>query len=198
MGHGAGLAQAGICLKEFTEPCNGSSFDLANTLGKLVQFYLYQVGIGQRLPRALIPFFAHSFTIPRRQLAKHYQGLSARLLSSLELQIDICQVLVQLSPESLFSIPRIDPTLRHENQSLFPSLALVLRNLIRRSPGRRLRASFYPVLGDNPAIFKNEVAPDQPPTNVFKNPGFWSVRGIEGYEFAFFRRPVLSGLHSLK
>ena len=61
-GHGSVLARTGIFLQKFAQPPNGDLLDLANAVGKFVEFDLYQPGVGKRLPNSLTPiFFAHRY-----------------------------------------------------------------------------------------------------------------------------------------
>jgi hypothetical protein len=55
---------------------DGDLFDFSNSVGKIVRFYLYQPGVGQRLPNSLTPaFFAHK-SVPQSDILAN---LSAQL-----------------------------------------------------------------------------------------------------------------------
>jgi len=128
MSHGPGLAQATLCLKQLSKMPDGDLLDLSNSVGKFFWRNLHQASVGQRLSNAMTPVFIGHNSVPQFHILTDAKGLapSGLLLGRLKPQIDVCQVLVEFSPKSLFAIPRIDATLCHRNQSLFPGFAFFL------------------------------------------------------------------------
>src|SRR6266567_38240 len=115
----------------------------------------------------------------------------------LESEICVCQILVQLRPERLLPIPRIQPGLGHGNEPSLPGLSLILGNLIGPAPNWRLGAPQDLVLWYYSPILKNEISPHKSPPHLFENTPFQTAEGFERDDLVFFWRPARSGAYLL-
>jgi len=123
------LLDAIFTFQQLTQTSNGNMLDFFDPVGKFVDLDLYETSLGQRFPNPLSPgFLTHrrapsglGVNTPFRSAAT-----SRFLLGSMEPEIDIRQVLVQLRPKRLLPVAGIDPAFGHGNEPLFPSLSLVL------------------------------------------------------------------------
>src|SRR6266851_662520 len=115
----------------------------------------------------------------------------------LEPEICVRQILVQLGPERLLPIPRIQPGLGHGNEPSLPGLSLILGNLIGPAPNWRLGAPHDLVLWYYSPILKNEISPHKSPPHLFEHTRFQTAEGFERDDLVFFWRPARSSAYLL-
>src|SRR4029077_20795899 len=108
----------------------------------------------------------------------------------LEPEVRVCQILVKLCPESLVPFARIHPGPGHRKEPLLTLLSLIVSDLIGFAPYLRLGTARDPVFWYHSSVLKNEVSPDQNPTDLFENSRFGSAGRPEGNDLAFLRRPI--------
>lgn len=119
------------------------------------------------------------------------------MLTFLEPEIGVCQILIQFGAEGLFLIARIQTGVGHCNEPSLPILSFVLANLLWLAPGWRFMFTQNLVLGYNTPVLKNEISPHESPSHFFHDAGCRSTARREGNDLGFFRRPLPKNIRSL-
>src|SRR5262249_52045463 len=115
----------------------------------------------------------------------------------LEPEVCVRQILVQLGPERLLPIPRIQPGLRHGNEPSLTGLSLILGNLLGLAPKWLHGRSQDLMLWYHSPILKNEISPNKSPPHLFENTRLQIAERLEGDDLAIFRRPARTSAYLL-
>ena len=119
------------------------------------------------------------------------------MLTFLEPEIGVCQILIQFGAEGLFLIARIQTGVGHCNEPSLPILSFVLANLLWLAPDWRFMLTQNLVLGYNTPVFKNEISPHESPSHLFHDAGCRTTARREGNNLGFFRRPFPKNIRLL-
>ena len=119
------------------------------------------------------------------------------MLTFLEPEIGVCQILIQFGAEGLFLIARIQTGSGHCNEPALPVLSFVLANLLWLAPDWRFMLTQNLVLGYNTPVLKNEISPHETPSHLFDDAGCGTTARREGNDLRFFGRPFPKNIRSL-
>ena len=164
-------------------------FDVLDSFCKFVESYFYQTSFGERSPNLLLFGFIIGSAHSCKPLSIHATRDPTPVSSSslricrfafclLVPEVCVCQILVELRPERLVPLARIHPCPGHRKEPLLTLLTLTIGDLVDFAPYLRLGTARDPVLWYHSPVLKNEISPDQTPTDFFESGGFGSWRPV--------------------